>query len=274
MIPAGSAGMGLSVLSGRNLAVSGEDERRGGGAGPEQLALIRETVRRAKVPKAKPRTWRGAALAKELPIARVVVNKGVLHLDQFFDYAVPEELDADAQPGVRVRVRFGAGARNVRGGRREGGGLIDGFLVERRAETDYTGPLAALAGVVSPERVLSPGTLSLARAVADRYAGSLADVLQLAVPPRNARAEAETVARPCPAARRAGGRDLGAVSAGARVPERAGERSGAPRGVDGAARARTGRTRSRGPSPPRSPRAEAHSSSYRTAGARAVSTRR
>ncbi|WP_406001991.1 primosomal protein N' [Streptomyces sp. NBC_00829] len=165
---------------------------------PEQLALIRETVRRAKVPRAKPRTWRGAALAKELPVARVLVNKGVLHLDQYFDYAVPEELDADAQPGVRVRVRFGAGAHRVREGRREGGGLIDGFLVERRAETDYGGALAALASVVSPEPVLSPETLALARAVADRYAGSLADVLQLAVPPRNGRAEAKPSPEPLP----------------------------------------------------------------------------
>lgn len=90
------------------------------GAGPpEQLALIRETVRRAKVPRAKPRTWRGAVLAEELPVARVLVNKGVLHLDQFFDYAVPLELDADAQPGVRVRVRFGAaGATSREGGAR------------------------------------------------------------------------------------------------------------------------------------------------------------
>ncbi|MEV5937691.1 primosomal protein N' [Streptomyces sp. NPDC051994] len=174
--------------------MSSENERPGGV--PEQLALIRESVRKAKVPKAKPRTWRGAALAKELPVARVVVNKGVLHLDQYFDYAVPEELDADAQPGVRVRVRFGAGARNVREGRREGGGLIDGFVVERRADSDYSGPLAALAGVVSPERVLSAQMLSLARAVADRYAGSLADVLQLAVPPRNARAEAKPSPEP------------------------------------------------------------------------------
>ncbi|WP_411071892.1 primosomal protein N' [Streptomyces sp. cmx-4-25] len=165
---------------------------------PEQLALIRETVRKAKVPKAKPRTWRGAALAKELPVARVVVNKGVLHLDQFFDYAVPEELDEAARPGVRVRVRFGAGAHQVKNGRREGGRLIDGFLVERRAESDYTGPLAALADVVSPEPVLGPELLGLARAVADRYAGSLADVLQLAVPPRNARAEGRSSPEPLP----------------------------------------------------------------------------
>ncbi|MCM2579487.1 primosomal protein N' [Streptomyces meridianus] len=166
--------------------------------GPEQLALIRETVRRTKAPKAKPRTWRGAALAEELPVARVVVDRGALHLDRLWDYAVPEELDATARPGVRVRVRFGAGARHVRQGRREGGGLVDGFLIERRAESDFEGPLAALAHVVSPEPVLSPGMLALARAVADRYAGSLADVLQLAVPPRNARAEAAPSPEPLP----------------------------------------------------------------------------
>ncbi|MFF2008940.1 primosomal protein N' [Streptomyces sp. NPDC058195] len=180
--------------------MSSENERPedpGDGA-PEQLALIRETVRRASVPRAKPRTWRGAALAKELPVARVLVNKGALHLDQYFDYAVPEELDAEAQPGVRVRVRFGAGGRQVRGGRREGGGLIDGFLIERRAESDYQGALAALAYVVSPEPVLGPELLALARAVADRYAGSLADVLQLAVPPRNGRAESKPSPAPLP----------------------------------------------------------------------------
>jgi primosomal protein N' (replication factor Y) len=168
------------------------------GAPPEQLALIREGVRQARAPKAKPRTWRGAKLAEELPVARVLVDKGVLHLDRYFDYAVPEELDAEAQPGVRVRVRFGAGRHRVREGRREGGGLIDGFLVERLAESDYSGPLAALAQVVSPEPVLGPELLGLARAVADRYAGSLADVLQLAVPPRNARAEQKPSPAPLP----------------------------------------------------------------------------
>ncbi|MEV6652244.1 primosomal protein N' [Streptomyces sp. NPDC051219] len=181
--------------------MSSEDEQpeAPGTGAPEQLALIRETVRKAQPPKAKPRTWRGAALAGELPVARVLVNKGVLHLDQFFDYAVPEDMDEAAQPGVRVRVRFGAGAHRVREGRREGGGLIDGFIVERRAESDYDGPLAALAGVVSPEPVLGPDLLALARAVADRYAGSLADVLQLAIPPRNARAESKPSPEPLPA---------------------------------------------------------------------------
>ncbi|MEH6378841.1 primosome assembly protein PriA, partial [Streptomyces sp. KLMMK] len=166
----------------------------------EQLALIRESVReaKAKAPKAKPRTWRNAPLAKTLPVARVLVDKGPVHLDRLWDYAVPEELDADARPGVRVRVRFGAGTRNVRGGRREGGGLLDGYIVDRVAESDYQGPLAAIAQVLSPEPVLSPALYELCRAVADRYAGSLADVLQLAVPPRHARIEAEPSPAPLP----------------------------------------------------------------------------
>ncbi|MFD5148454.1 primosomal protein N' [Streptomyces sp. NPDC058401] len=153
---------------------------------------------KAKAPKAKPRTWRGAAVAEELPVARVLVNKGVLHLDRLFDYAVPAELSESAQPGVRVRVRFGAGSHRVHGGRREGGGLIDGFVIERRAESDYNGALAALAQVVSPEVVLGPRMLALSRAVADRYAGSLADVLQLALPARSARAEAKPSPEPLP----------------------------------------------------------------------------
>ncbi|MFJ4780200.1 primosomal protein N' [Streptomyces sp. NPDC088762] len=186
------------------MSSANESEQRGGdgspGGPPQQLALIREMVAeaKAKAPKAKPRTWRGAAVAEELPVARVLVNKGVLHLDRLFDYAVPAELSESAQPGVRVRVRFGAGSHRVHGGRREGGGLIDGFIVERRAESDYEGALAALAQVVSPEVVLGPRMLALARAVADRYAGSLADVLQLALPPRNARAEAQPSPAPLP----------------------------------------------------------------------------
>lgn len=187
----------LSQPSAMTGAVSSDEEAaEAGGAGPpEQLALIRETVRQRKLPKAKPRTWRGAALAESLPVARVLVDKGLVHLDRYFDYAVPAAMDAEAQPGVRVRVRFGAGERD---GRREGGKLINGFVVERVAESEFPGVLAPLAQVLSPEPVLGPELLRLCRAVADRYAGALADVVQLAVPPRAARAE-KSASAPAPA---------------------------------------------------------------------------
>ncbi|TDC59299.1 primosome assembly protein PriA, partial [Streptomyces hainanensis] len=146
------------------------------------MALLRGAARK----RTPPRTWRGAPLAERLPVARVLVDKGMVHLDRFFDYAVPAAMDAEALPGVRVRVRFGAGQRD---GRREGGRLINGFVVERRADSDFPGVLAPLAQVLSTEQVLTPELLRLCRAVADRYAGALADVVQLAVPPRMAKAE-------------------------------------------------------------------------------------
>ncbi|MFJ6213707.1 primosomal protein N' [Streptomyces sp. NPDC092296] len=162
------------------------------GAGPpEQLALIRETVRRAR-----PRARGPRPLADELPVARVLVDKGLAHLDQYYDYAVPAAMADTAQPGVRVRVRFGA---RVVDGRRTGGGLVDGYVVERLAASDYAGPLAPLSLVLSPEPVLTPALLRLCRAVADRYAGTLPDVLSLAVPPRHARAEADPSPPPLPA---------------------------------------------------------------------------
>ncbi|ODB80565.1 MULTISPECIES: primosomal protein N' [Micromonospora] len=121
------------------------------------------------------------------------------HLDRPFDYLVPAALDAEAQPGVRVKVRFA-------------GQLVDGWLLER-AESSAHPKLAYLEKVVSSVPVLSPEVARLARAVADRYAGSLADVLRLAVPPRHARAEkavtadADAPADPdAPADARPGGR--------------------------------------------------------------------
>ena len=119
--------------------------------------------------------WRPAAT---LPVARVAVDVALAHLDRPFDYRVPAHLDEAAAPGVRVRVRFA-------------GRLVDGFLLERVADTDHAGRLAWVDKVVSPEPVLTAEVAALCRAVADRYAGVLADVLRLAVPPRHARVEAE-----------------------------------------------------------------------------------
>jgi primosomal protein N' (replication factor Y) (superfamily II helicase) len=129
-----------------------------------------------------------------LPVARVCVTTPLAHLDRPFDYLVPAELDAAAAPGVRVRVRFA-------------GRLVDGWLLDRAERSDHPGQLAWLERVVSAEPVLSPQVAALARAVADRCAGTMSDVLRLAVPPRHARTEAEPVgpALPRPPRPAAGG---------------------------------------------------------------------
>ncbi|AMY25183.1 primosomal protein N' [Rhodococcoides fascians] len=116
--------------------------------------------------------------ATDLPIARILPLLPLPHLDREFDYLVPEDASDDAQPGVRVRVRFA-------------GRLVDGFVLARLAETDHPGRLGWLDRVVSAERVLTPEIAELVSAVADRYAGTRADVLRLAVPARHARVEAE-----------------------------------------------------------------------------------
>ncbi|QXJ25332.1 primosomal protein N' [Actinomadura graeca] len=118
--------------------------------------------------------------AEDLPVARIAVDMSLPHLDRPFDYLVPSELAAKAVPGCRVRVRFA-------------GQLVDGFLLERAAESDHEGRLSYLERVTSPEPVLTPEVAALAREVADRYAGTFADVVRLAVPPRHARVEAEPV---------------------------------------------------------------------------------
>jgi primosomal protein N' (replication factor Y) (superfamily II helicase) len=114
--------------------------------------------------------------AAHLPVAQVAVDVSLAHLDRPFDYLVPERLDADATAGCRVRVRFA-------------GRLTGGYLLRRAEQSEHEGGLAFLERVVSPEPVLTAEIAGLARAVADRYGGTLADVLRLAIPPRHAKVE-------------------------------------------------------------------------------------
>ncbi|MFC5752472.1 primosomal protein N' [Actinomadura rugatobispora] len=130
--------------------------------------------------------------AAELPVARVAVDMSLPHLDRPFDYQVPADLDEKTVPGCRVRVRFA-------------GQLVDGLVLERVAESDHEGRLSYLERVTSPEPVLSPEIAALAREVADRYAGTFADVLRLAIPPRHARVEAEAPPDEAPVGVRAEG---------------------------------------------------------------------
>lgn len=106
--------------------------------------------------------------------AAVLVDTGLPHLDRTFDYGVPPRMAPDVRPGTRVRVRFAGQER-------------DGFVLAVGAPTTHT--LQPLRRVVSPLVVLTPEILALAESVASHYAGTLSDVLRLAVPPRHARTE-------------------------------------------------------------------------------------
>jgi len=117
-------------------------------------------------------------------IAHVLVDSPLPQLDRLFDYVVPPELADEAAPGVRVKVPL-----------RSAGRVIQGFIVALGEEADEERALSEIDTVVSAAAVLPDRLYRLARAVADRAAGSANDVLRLAVPRRMVRAEKAWLAR-------------------------------------------------------------------------------
>lgn len=148
----------------------------------EALAGARAQVARARS-RADRRPRPPAEPAAVDPIASVLVDVPLAHLDRPFDYQVPATMAGDAVPGARVKVRFA-------------GQDVDGFLLARRATSDHPGRLQPLRRVVSAEAVLSPAVAALVGDVAQRYAGTRSDVLRLAVPPRHASVEKEPPPEP------------------------------------------------------------------------------
>lgn len=143
----------------------------------DQLPLLPEPVLVRKRARPAPVT---RPAATENPVARVAVLTPLPHLDRPLDYLVPEALAAQAQPGVRVRVRLA-------------GRLVDGFLLERRAQADTDRTLQPIRSVHGPP-VLTAEVAQVCHEVAERYAGTFADVVRSAVPPRHARVEATVLA--------------------------------------------------------------------------------
>lgn len=153
------------------------------GSDPHQLSLLQGFGPASKAAGTSP-------IAATNPVARVLIETSLPHLDRIFDYLVPEYLDADAVPGARVKARFG-------------GQEMSGFITGRTSEVPEGVKLAPLAKVVSAQPVLSDDLLQLANAVAERYAGNVSDVLRAAVPPRVAKVDKEFLAREAGTAGRA-----------------------------------------------------------------------
>jgi len=140
------------------------------------------------------------------PVALVLVDVGLPHLDRPFEYVVPAAMADLAVPGARVKVRFA-------------GRDVDGYVVSRAATADHEGTLAPLRKVVSPEVVLTPAVLALSREIAARYAGTLGDVVRLAVPPRHATAERNLPKDPPPRPEAGGAPNDVAAGSALKAPE-------------------------------------------------------
>lgn len=152
--------------------------------------LVRDRVKegRAKAAATRARKAAEAEITTDLPVARVLVDTGLAHLDRPFDYAVPVAMAETARPGTRVKVKFS-------------GRECDGFILERAEDSDHD-RLQPLRRLVSDEVVLTAPVASLCAAVAERYAGPMWDVVRLAVPPRHAAVESEPPPAPARPPRR------------------------------------------------------------------------
>lgn len=119
-----------------------------------------------------------AGSAQQQPVAQVLLETAVPHLDRPFDYAVPMDFDEKVVPGCRVKVRFS-------------GREMSGYVLSRTQQSSTGVRLSLLSKVVSPLPLLAGQIHQLAEQVAQRYAGVTADVLRAAIPARAARVEKE-----------------------------------------------------------------------------------
>lgn len=113
-----------------------------------------------------------------MKVASVCIDSPLPHLDRLFEYEVPDELAQQAVVGARVKVPFGFRRRQ-----------LDGYIVSLAPTASFEGQLQQLSKVVGRIPPLDAAVWRLARAVADRQAGIVSDVLRLAIPTRHARTE-------------------------------------------------------------------------------------
>lgn len=110
-----------------------------------------------------------AVVASNLPIARVLVDTGLLHLDQDFDFLIPEEFSAKIAVGSVVKVPFN---------RRR----VLGVVTSREESSSFRGQLRFISEVVRPYPLVSVNMLALAREIKRYYGGTMWDSLRFAIP--------------------------------------------------------------------------------------------
>lgn len=109
--------------------------------------------------------------ASVLPYARVRVDTGVFHLDQLYDYQIPEKLTGFVQVGVRVQIPFG---------NRE----TEGIVVDRVAAPERAGDLKSITKVLSVVPIATTQSLQFIDLVAQHFACNPWDLIRSAIPPR------------------------------------------------------------------------------------------
>ncbi len=109
------------------------------------------------------------AQASHLPVASVLVDTGLIHLDQEFDFLVPQEMAHFISPGVVVKVPFH-------------GRQVLGLIMSRRERSSFHGELRYISELVKPFPLITSAVLRLCSEVSRYYGGARWDVLRFAFP--------------------------------------------------------------------------------------------
>lgn len=128
-------------------------------ATPGRLRLKSQIIARPKSP------------ALDKPFVRTWVDTGVFHLDQSFDYSVPETLSDLVQVGVRVQVPFN-------------GREVEALVLERCDTSKTPGVIKPISKVLSPHPVATQLSIALIEAVSSRWATDPFNILKSAIPAR------------------------------------------------------------------------------------------
>jgi len=110
------------------------------------------------------------ALASDEPILRVLVDHQIPHLDQIYEYTVPEEFSAGAQIGALVEIEFGHS-------------LTQGIIISRSAHSETAGKLKQIKKVLSQKPYLLDQQLSLIATASHFFGASQWDFIRSTVPP-------------------------------------------------------------------------------------------
>ncbi len=115
-----------------------------------------------------------SAVADQFPVASVLVDTPVSHLEGIYDYLVPLNLQGSAVYGTRVVVPFG----NTQ---------VDGLIVGRKNESDQIKKLKLIIDVSSPSGLISTQMMEHLELVRNRFGGSFWNLLKSALPARVAK---------------------------------------------------------------------------------------
>ncbi|MEY3935733.1 MAG: hypothetical protein RI901_1163, partial [Actinomycetota bacterium] len=115
-----------------------------------------------------------SAVADQYPVASVLVDTPVSHLEGIYDYLVPFHLEESAIYGTRVVVPFGKTQ-------------VDGLIVGRKNKSDQINKLKMIIDVSSPIGLISTAVMEHLELVRNRFGGSFWNLLKSALPARVAK---------------------------------------------------------------------------------------